>query len=315
MSMNENYIEIKDLVKRYGEEVAVNIPRLNIAKGDIYSLIGESGCGKSTLSRLLLQIEKQTSGKIYFRGDDIAELVKKDAKKFRKDCMYLFQNPFSIFDPSKKVLNSIISIMKLHKIGKNNEERRQICCKILTKVGLDSSKEIFKKYPSEFSGGQLQRLSLMYMLILKPQFIVADEPTSMLDLSLRSEIIHLLLDNLKEVSGTLLFISHDLDIVFQISDKIAVMYKGRIVEYGLAEEIKKNAVHPYSRLLIDNYSLQNQDIASKNLIHSNEEVSTGCLFAPFCQKAKQECFIKVPEAAWLSDKHVVYCAMANCSEQ
>lgn len=304
--MNQ-YIEINDLVKTYNKQIVLNIKHLEVRKGEVFSIVGESGCGKSTLARLLLQLEKKNAGIISFNGQDISKLLNDNRQLFRRTFMCVFQNPFNVFDPRWKVMKSIISIMKLHHIGKSSVEQKEICKQYLNKVGLGNHMYIFNKYPRELSGGQLQRLSLMLILILQPEFIIADEPTSMLDLSLRTEVINLLISSVTTMSSTLLFISHDLDIVFKISTKIAIMYKGRIVEVGEPEDIIGSASHPYTKLIIDNfYSVEMGDynkIVSNTI--SNEMV--GCCFLPYCSKAKQICCKREPDKIKISDSHIVYC--------
>ncbi|TCJ02096.1 oligopeptide/dipeptide ABC transporter ATP-binding protein [Cytobacillus praedii] len=291
---------------------AVDQVSIELERGEILGVIGESGCGKSTLGKVLARLENPTNGDVYIDSVSTKELMKKDTKKFRRMVQIVFQNPFDTFTPRDTIEQILLRPLKIHGIGKTNAERREICIKALESGGLRPADEIMKRYPHELSGGQLQRISILRSMLFEPKFIIADEPVSMLDVSVRSEIINMLLTLSKEKNATVIFISHDIALTRYVSDKIAVMYLGKVVEYGDSDTIINNPKHPYTQALISNCSSIDPD-EQREIIKIQGEPPTpvnpgpGCYFASRCFKASKECFQKYPAATEVSEGHIVAC--------
>ena len=251
----ENLIEIKNLYKTYSDDTgffsakkepvhALKGINLEIKKGEILALVGESGCGKSTLGNCILKLLDVTSGEILFEGENILNYDKKQTKAFRKQAQMIFQNPYSSLNPKMKIKEILEEPLKIHGI-KNKKETVYETIKL---CGLNQND--LKKYPHEFSGGQRQRIAIARALVLKPKFIVADEPISALDVSIAAQIINLLIELKDKLDLTFLFISHDLNIVKYISERTAVLNKGKIVEMGSTDEIFENPKEDYTKLLL-----------------------------------------------------------------
>lgn len=251
----ENLIEIKNLYKTYSDDTgffsakkepvhALKGINLEIKKGEILALVGESGCGKSTLGNCILKLLDVTSGEILFKGENILNYDKKQTKAFRKQAQMIFQNPYSSLNPKMKIKEILEEPLKIHGI-KNKKETVYETIKL---CGLNQND--LKKYPHEFSGGQRQRIAIARALVLKPKFIVADEPISALDVSIAAQIINLLIELKDKLDLTFLFISHDLNIVKYISERTAVLNKGKIVEIGSTDEIFENPKDDYTKLLL-----------------------------------------------------------------
>lgn len=252
----ENLIEIKNLYKTYSDDTgffsakkepvhALKGINLEIKKGEILALVGESGCGKSTLGNCILKLLDVTSGEILFKGENIINYDKKQTKAFRKQAQMIFQNPYSSLNPKMKIKEILEEPLKIHGI-KNKKETVYETIKL---CGLNQND--LKKYPHEFSGGQRQRIAIARALVLKPKFIVADEPISALDVSIAAQIINLLIELKNKLDLTFLFISHDLNIVKYISERTAVLNKGKIVEMGSTDEIFENPKDDYTKLLLN----------------------------------------------------------------
>lgn len=247
-------IQCEHLSKSYNDSnnqkfTAVDNVSLEIYKGETFGLVGESGCGKTTLGYMLLDLLEPTSGKIIYNKKNVLDFSNKEKKEFRKDCQIIFQDPYASIDSKKKLSFLIREGLDIHHIGKNKAERDQIVEQIMRNVGLDISMK--NRKPESLSGGQRQRVAIAQALILNPKFIVCDEPVSALDVLIQAQVLNLLKDLQKKFSLTYLFISHNLNVVSYMSDRIAVMNKGKIVEMGPTEQIIKNPQNSYTKELFN----------------------------------------------------------------
>ena len=273
---------------------AVDGVSFRLAPGEILGVIGESGCGKSTLGRLLVRLEKTSSGQVLLEGQNVEDLIRADRLGFRRQIQMVFQNPFDTFDPRYTVEKILTGTLKLHGIGRSTEERREIALQKLTAAGLVPAEDFLKRYPHELSGGQLQRISILRSMLLSPKVLVADEPVSMLDISIRADIINLIYDTARAEGAAAVFISHDITTTRYISDRIAVMYLGQIVELGSADDVALRPMHPYTEALISNCSSidpreRRAVIHLKGEPPSPVDIPPGCPFAPRCPQASPEC--------------------------
>ena len=256
--MSALLVEIKNLNKKYDLGTgllnsqtrivnAVNNVNLQLNRGETLGLVGESGCGKSTLARLIIRLEKQTSGQILFSGEDIFSFNKEKLITYRRNVQLIFQDPYSSLNPRKSAANIIKEPLTIHHIGKS-DERKESVLELMAKVGLN--KEQANRYPHEFSGGQRQRIGIARALVLRPELVIADEPVSALDVSIQAQILNLLKDLKQDFGLTYLFISHDLNVIRHMSDRVAVMYLGKIVEIAENSDIYNRPLHPYTRILL-----------------------------------------------------------------
>ncbi|PAE29264.1 oligopeptide ABC transporter ATP-binding protein [Paenibacillus sp. 7884-2] len=282
-------------------------------EGEVLGVVGESGCGKSTLGKVLVNLESLSEGTVNIRGVNSDSLLKSNQRSFRKRVQIIFQNPFDTFDPRYTIEKILLNVMRLHSIEKSRDDRRMKCIEMLENAGLTPAKEFMRRYPHELSGGQLQRISILRSMLLKPDFLVADEPVSMLDVSVRADIMNMLKNVCKIQKTAMVFISHDLAATRYIADRIAVMYLGRIIEIGSTEEILQNPQHPYTKALISNSMDLDEDIQNKSVIYLKGEPPTpvntgpGCYFAPRCPIRQASCSVQYPEVRTVSNHHEVYC--------
>ena len=279
---------------------AVDDVGFSINRGEIVGLVGESGCGKTTLGRTVLGLHKLTGGKIVFDGLDIGRAGRKELHEFKKRAQIILQDPYAAFNPRMTVTQIIGEGMEAHNLYKTKREKQEAVYALLETVGL--SAEHANRFPHEFSGGQRQRIGIARALAVKPDFLVCDEPVSSLDVSIRAQIINLLVKLKEELNMTYLFIAHDLALVKYISDKVGVMYLGKLVEFADSAELYKNPLHPYSQALIS--AIPSTDIDNPMLcrrIHLKGEIpeavnpKAGCRFRSRCPKAFEECGLSEPE--------------------
>ena len=287
-----------------------------IAPGEIAGVIGESGCGKSTLGRLLVRLEKCTAGGIYLDGTDMEALYRGDRLAFRRQTQMVFQNPFDTFDPRHSIGKILTDTMKLHHIGGSEAERRELAVQELASAGLLPAESFLDRFPYELSGGQLQRISILRSMLLGPKVMVADEPVSMLDVSIRADIINLLYETTRRENTAMVFISHDITTTRYVSDTIAVMYLGRIVELGQADEVVTNPQHPYTQALISNCgSIDPRE--KRQAIHLPGEPPTpvdipaGCPFRPRCPRAAAACREREQTLRDAGANHFVCCSQVT----
>lgn len=308
--LNKNFYKQISLLQRKSKTIqAVKDVSFSIFPKQTFGIVGESGCGKTTLVRCILQVIKPSSGSIYFNGENLTELSGNELRKKRSEIQMVFQNPFNSLNPRMSVLNIISEPLRTHTKLSFEEIRQQVLI-LMEQVGLE--KDHLYRYPHEFSGGQLQRVAIARALSLKPKFLALDEPTSALDVSVQAQIITLLQDLQAELELTYLFISHNLTMVHYISDVIAVMYLGQIVEKGLAAQIFDDPQHPYTQVLLSStpsLNLQNRKdrILTTGSVPDASNPPPGCAFHPRCPFVKDICKKVDPELIMLSDNRQVSC--------
>lgn len=313
-----NLIEIKNLkkyftqksglIKKQIKEVkAVDDVSLYIKKGETLGLVGESGCGKSTLGRTLIRLYDVTDGEILFDGEDISKKSEKELKSFRKRTQTIFQDPYASLNPNMTVKEIIKEPLEIH-TNLSKDEKDKVVYEMLEKVGLN--KEHADRYPHEFSGGQRQRIGIARALSVKPDFIFCDEPISALDVSIQAQIINLLEDLQKELGITYLFIAHDLSMVKHISDRVCVMYLGKVVEVGSSEDIYENPKHPYTKALLSSIPKIDGEVEEEILegdVPSPLNPPSGCRFRTRCKYAKETCSKENPPEVEFENEHFAYC--------
>ena len=313
-NLNVTYQTKKGLIGKIQTVHAVNNVSLDIQKGEILAIAGESGCGKSTLAKAIMKLVQSDSGEILLNGENVLNLKhNKDLKKFYQKVQMIFQNPYSSLNPKMKI-GEILKEPLIINTNLKKEEITKIVEEKIKKVGLDKS--ALNLYPHEFSGGQRQRIAIARSLILNPEFIIADEPVSALDVSIQAQIINLLKQLKEDFNLTFLFISHDLSVIKYLSDRIAIMYLGEVVEIGRTEEIFKNPKHPYTKALLSSVpELNPQD--EKKRIHlqgelpSPENLPTGCKFHTRCPYVMEICKTSTPQVKEFSDTHNCKCFLYN----
>lgn len=286
---------------------AVNDVSFEIPAGSTYGIVGESGCGKTTTARLVVQMYRQTSGKIEFFGRDVSSMDKKELKSYREKVKYIFQDPAKSLNPRMSVYEILVSALRYSSLWRGKENARALAEEIIQEVGL--SADDLKRRPAEFSGGQRQRISIARGLIMNPELLVCDEVVSALDVSIQGQIINLLLDLRQKRNLSFIFITHDLKVASYFCDRIGAMFRGVVVEEGDARTLYKDALHPYTKLLFEG--------ASGYLSSSNVEVKTTlekeicCPFAYRCPKATEKCRNEFPELKTLPSGHKIRCFLID----
>lgn len=323
--MSQELLRVENLVKHYpikgglfrrvlAQVQAVSGVSLTLEKGETLGLVGESGCGKSTLGRNIMQLERPTSGNVYFEGQNLMELSDSQLRPLRRNFQMIFQDPFSSLNP-KMTVSKLLSEPMLNfgdKFSKSEMEAKM--SNLMRDVGLRP--EYIGRYPHEFSGGQRQRISIGRALASNPKLIVCDEPVSALDVSIQAQILNLMLDLQGKYGFSFVFISHDLHVVRHISRRIAVMYLGRIVEIAPAEEIYTQAIHPYTKALLSAVPVAKAGQKRNRIILQGDVPSpvnppVGCAFHPRCPFAKEKCKEGIPPLTEISKGHMVACVRAN----
>ena len=316
--MSDNLLEIKNLFVEYKSKKgflgqtqaihAVNNLSLDIKKGEILAVAGESGCGKSTLAKAIILLENAKSGEIKFQDENIFTVNKSELKNFRKKVQMIFQNPYSSLDPKMKIFVTLKGPLKINTDFDENEIEK-IIYKTIEKPGLD--RECLKLYPHEFSGGQRQRIAIARALVLNPEFILADEPVSALDVSIQAQIINLLKELKEDYNLTFLFISHDMSVIKYLADRVAIMYLGEIIELGKTDEIFFAPEHPYTKALLSSVPQitgnTEEKIVLEGDLRSPADLPAGCKFHTRCPYCMPVCREKIPPQSRITDSHFVKC--------
>jgi oligopeptide transport system ATP-binding protein len=299
------------LQREVGAVKAVDGISFDIVKGETLGLVGESGCGKSTTGRTILRLHDPTDGKVFYRGENLADLPRDRMRRYRRDMQIIFQDPYASLNPRMTVGNIVAEPLEVHGIG-NASERRQRVQDLLALVGLNPY--FINRYPHEFSGGQRQRIGVARALALEPEFIVCDEPISALDVSIQAQVVNLLQELQTKLGLTYLFIAHDLSMVRHISDRVAVMYLGKIMELAPRDELYNDPLHPYTQALLSAVPIpdpikerKRQRIILEGDVPSPANPPSGCQFHTRCPLAVEMCKNVVPEWREVSPKHWVYC--------
>jgi peptide/nickel transport system ATP-binding protein len=295
-------LKVENLVVEYavgGKTIhAVSDVSLEIARGETLGLVGESGCGKSTLGRAVLQLRAAQSGRVLFDGHDLTAMHGDTLRKMRRRVQLIFQDPIASLNPRRRIGDIIAEPLVIAGV-KDPAKRKQLVCDVLSAVGLDPAL-VIGRLPHEFSGGQCQRICIARALVLNPEFIICDEPVSALDVSIRAQILNLLEEMKARYGLTLLFIAHDLAVVKAVSDRVAVMYLGRLCEVGPSEQLFARPAHPYTALLIEAIPVPDPDVRPAESVPVGEPPSpiappSGCRFRTRCPRADQRCSSEVPE--------------------
>lgn len=326
---NGTILEVKDLKQYFpirrgffqrvvGHVKAVDGVSFSLHKNEVLGLVGESGCGKTTTGRTILRLYEPTGGEVWYRranGEriNIAEISQKEMKPLRQELRMIFQDPFSSLNPRLPVKDIIGEPLIIHKVARGREVEDRVA-HLMHSVGLDPN--YMTRYPHEFSGGQRQRIGLARTLALSPRLIIGDEPVSALDVSVQAQVLNLLQEIKEELDLTMIFIAHDLSVVEHVSDRIAVMYVGKIVEMAETEELLRNPLHPYSEALLSAIPPADPDIRVERIILEGDVPSpanppSGCVFHPRCRYAEEICSLEEPQLEAIRPGHYASCHFAK----
>jgi len=324
MNSNENLVEVQHLKKYFpvragvmqrvvAQVLAVDDVSFTIKKGETLGMVGESGCGKTTVGRTMLRLIEPTGGSAIYNGKDIFKLKSNELMAIRRDMQIIFQDPYASLDPRVPIGESVMEGLHIHHIGAP-KERVDIMLETLKRVGLETYHA--RRFPHEFSGGQRQRIGIARALALRPKFIVCDEPVSALDVSIQSQVLNILKDLQKEFGLTYLFIAHNLSVVEHISDRVAVMYLGKMAELADRDELYRMPLHPYTQALMSAIPVADPKLKRKRMILKGDVPSplkppSGCRFHPRCPIAQQICSEKEPEIRELKPGHFAACHFAE----
>lgn len=323
---NDIILEVKSLKKYFQagrpgwfsrrEDVvhAVDDVDLQLRRGEVIALVGESGCGKSTLALTLMGLETATEGSIFFEGTDITHVNDRERKTLRQRIQMVFQDPYESLNPTQTIEEIVSEPLIVHRLAPNPNGRRERVIRALEDAGLKPAEDYLHRYPHQLSGGQRQRVVIAGALVLEPHLLLADEPVSMLDVSIRAEIINLLADLRRTRGISVIFITHDLGTVGYFADRVAVMYLGRIVEIGSMPEVLKDPEHPYTQALLSVIPVPNPRMRRKRLILQGEtpnpiDLPPGCRFHPRCPVAIDVCKQSDPALLPVTDTHQAACLL------
>ncbi len=302
---------VKEFPVKKGVVHAVSDVSFAIRKGETLGLVGESGCGKSTLGKLLIDLLTPTSGAVWFRGEDLSRVKGQALRTLRRGMQMIFQDPYASLDPRMRVGDIIMEPMNAHRVGKSRAERVELVRALMDQVGIRP--ELFNRYPHQFSGGQRQRIGIARALALNPELVICDEPVSALDVSIQAQILNLLGDLQQQRSLTYLFISHDLNVVRYLSDRVAVMFLGQFCELSPTEQLYTRPRHPYTRFLLDAVPQPDPTLRDDARALLVGEVSSpvnppsGCRFHPRCPYADARCVNEKPDLVEMAPGHLCAC--------